>query len=69
MSQADKQRRCIGFPSSSSCLLSSMDSWKDVIRLVLLSQSRGHVHEFMSNQVVVSMETEVAECHVQHLVS
>lgn len=55
------------FSSSCCCLLSSSDSWRDVIRLIMLSQSRGHVHEFMSNQVVVSMETEVAECHVQHL--
>lgn len=47
--------------------LSSEDFWRNVIHLIMLPQSRGHVHAFMSNQVAVSMETEAAECYVQHL--
>lgn len=60
--------RRVSFFVPRCCSLSSAHSWRDVIRLIMLSQSTGHVHDFMSNQAaVVSMETEVAECHAKHL--
>lgn len=48
--------------------MNTKDSWRNVTRLIKLSLFRGHSNDFVSNRVVVTMETTVAPCYVQYLV-
>lgn len=66
--QADKQHCCARFLVDVIVSVNTKDSWGNITRLIKLSLFRGHSHDFVSNRVVVSMETGVALRYVQHLV-
>lgn len=66
--QADKQHCCARCLVDVIVSVNTKDSWRNVSRLIKLSLFRGHSHDFVSNQVVVSMETGVVPRYVQHLV-
>lgn len=67
-SQADKQHRCARFLVEDIISVNTNVSRRNVTRLIKLSLFRGHSLDFVSNQVLVSMETGVALSYVQHLV-
>lgn len=66
--QADTQHCCARFLVDVIVSVNTKDCWRNVTQLIKLSLFRGHSHDFVSNRVVVSMETGVVPCYVQHLV-
>lgn len=66
--QADKQCCCACFLVDVIVSVNTEDSWRIVTSLIRLPLFRGHSHDFVSNRVVVSMETGAAPRYVRHRV-